>query len=758
MIELPDVTLCCIDSANHRLALRALERSRRGIRFGRTLFLTSGLSEAIVVPDDIELVPIPSIASRDAYSQFVLKSLGSYISTGHVLLVQWDGHVINPESWDERFLDWDYIGAQWFWHKDGMKVGNGGFSLRSRRLLAAVDDPRITLSPNGAEDETICRRFRPLLEGEYGIRFAPESVADRFSFEAAYPTGRPFGFHGLYNFCRVLGEDEIVSLVDSFSDPIAVSPQLDQLLRNCLALQQWKAASAIARRILASQPTNLELQQLLRQANAGATQSPVRNRNDPCPCGSGKRYKHCHGTMGPIAATSPPPSPDDLVGRGMQAHQRGDLASAEQAYRAALEINPQHPYALHYLGVIRYQSERISEALPLLEQAVALVPHESEFHNNLGLALLASDRSVEAIAAHREALRLAPGNLTAANNLGLALQEANDLPGAIAAYRQALAGAAEFARAHWNLGLALLANGEFEEGWREYEWRLAIPELGQLGQLPASKRWDGSALAGQTILLTAEQGLGDALQFVRFARLLADRGARVVVQTQPPLTQLLRTAPGVAAAISTADSLPTFDRHLPLLSVAGALGIQAATIPGAVPYIRPQPADVALAQQRVQPYRPNLLVGLSWAGNPRYSADRRRSCPLAALSPLLTTPGVTFFSLQRDDGEDQIPQVAAAAALVLLDDRRDFDRKAALVQVLDLVISVDTSHVHLAGALARPVWAMLPFSPDWRWRLTGAASPWYPTARLFRQSTPGDWAGLVAELRQALDVLLAGRC
>ena len=210
MLALPDVTLCCVDTANQALALRALARSCNGMDLGRTLFLTDRQPEAAVAPA-IEIALIsPPLASRDAYSDFVLKSLLPYVTTSHVLLVQWDGYVTNPAAWEPVFLKCDYIGATWFWHKDGMRVGNGGFSLAARRLLEALQDPAIIRVD--AEDTTIGRSFRPLLEREYGIRFATEALADRFSFEAAYPIGKPFGFHGLYNFCRTVPPDEIAAL------------------------------------------------------------------------------------------------------------------------------------------------------------------------------------------------------------------------------------------------------------------------------------------------------------------------------------------------------------------------------------------------------------------------------------------------------------------------------------------------------------------------------------------------------------------
>lgn len=751
MLELSGVTLCCIDTANHALALRALAHCCARVRFARTLFLTDALPPDLAPPGGIDAVAIAPIRTRDEYSQFVLKSLLAHIATPHVLLVQWDGYVTNPDAWDPAFLACDYIGAPWHWHDDGMRVGNGGFSLRSRRLLEALQDPRVVST--GPEDETICRAFRPLLEREHGIRFADESLAQRFSFEAAYPIGKPFGFHGLFNFCRVVPPAELTTLAGVFSDAIARSLQLKSLLRNCIALAQWDAATVIARRILAATPDDPDARTLLAQASARAASGPAIGRNDPCPCGSGQRYKHCHGAAGAIAAAPArpaTPAPDALVARALDAQQRGDLDAAESGYRAALAVAPQHAYALHYLGVVLYQRSRVADALPLLEQAVRLVPHEPEFHNNLGLALEAADRTDEAIARYRQARALKPGHVTAWNNLGLALQAANDLPGAIDAYRHALQFAPEFAQAHWNLGLALLAHGALAEGWREYDWRLAIAELGGRRAQYSGPRWDGGDARGKTLLLTSEQGFGDTLQFIRFVPMLAARGARVVVQSQPELCTLLASAPGVSAVHGADEPPPAYDAHLPLLSLPGALGVTAGNVPHAVPYLASDPQHLAHIASELRPYRGVLKVGLAWAGSRSHSNDRRRSCPLARLAPLLELPGVAWFSLQRDDGEEQVPDVPSARRIVFLDARRDFDRKAALMDALDLVISVDTSSAHLAGALARPLWVLLPFAPDWRWLLERTDSPWYPTARLFRQPRPGDWDAVTEGVKQVL--------
>ena len=743
MLDLSNITLIGIDTANQTLALRALAQSRAGIQFARTLLLTDRLSAGIDVPDGIEIDTIDTLESREAYSNLVLKGLAPYITTSHALLVQWDGYVINPLAWDAAFLDCDYIGAKWFWQPQGCRVGNGGFSLRSRRLIDALQDSRITLSGN--EDLTIGATFRPLLEAEHGIRFGDEDMADRFAFEAAYPIAKPFGFHGLFNFCRVVPQDELAKLAEQFSPAIARSPQLLQLIRNCIALGQWQPAIGLARRRLTALSDDAETQALLQQAETAARTAPAAARNDRCPCGSGKRFKHCHGAIGAAL------SADDLAQRGLGAHRRGDIDAAERDYRGALAASPQHPLALHYLGVIAYQRGRPVDALPFLERAAQLSPDEAEFHNNLGLVLVDLDRHDEAIGAYRRALSRDSLHATAWNNLGLAFTGSNRLLEAIEALRKAIVLRPDFGEAHWNLALALLAHGEFAEGWREYEWRLVLRQFAGLVQRPTTPRWSGEEIAGKTLLLTGEQGLGDTLQFIRFAAQIAARGARIVVQAPAPLARLLARTSGIEQTSVAGDPFPAHDVHLPLLSVAGVLDVDATAVPATMPYLR---ADDEL-QRTVASEITRIAggarkVGLSWAGALHSTSDRRRSCPLAFLAPLFDVNGVAWFSLQKGDAEKEIGAVPNGARLVHLDARNDFDGTAALTAAMDLIISVDTSIAHLAGALARPTWILLPFAADWRWRVEGSTTPWYRTVHLFRQPRRGDWASVVASIRTAL--------
>ena len=461
----------------------------------------------------------------------------------------------------------------------------------------------------------------------------------------------------------------------------------------------------------------------------------------------------------PSPAQSAPPSSSAaavLAQQGIDAHRRGDIDAAERAYRAALAQDAEQPLALHYLGVVLYQRGRPAEALPSLERAAALVPREPEFHNNLGLALAALDRNEEAVAAYRRSLALKPDHATAWNNLGLALQAMNRLPEATEAFRRALEHAPGFAHAHWNLALALLAHGDHAEGWREYEWRLRLPELGGRASPPPAPRWQGEDLAGRTLLVTIEQGLGDAIQFVRYAQALAARGAQVVVQAPAHLQRLLASVPGVAATVAAGDALPACNSSIPLLSVPGVLGVGANDRACAVPYLRVDAArrdEVAMQIAGVGAAQRGAVrrIGVAWSGSPHNANDRRRSLPLSALAPLFALPGIAWFSLQKGEGAEQVLQVAAAAsALALLDARNDLEGTAALIDALDVVVSVDTSIAHLAGALGKPVFILLPFAPDWRWGTVGDATPWYPTARLFRQRTTGDWASAVTALREAL--------
>ncbi len=490
--------------------------------------------------------------------------------------------------------------------------------------------------------------------------------------------------------------------------------------------------------------------------------SPVSStpgRNDPCSCGSGLRYKQCHGAL-PGAGTSAVETtrPDTLARQGFEAHQRNDLDTAERHYRAVIAAAPEHAGALHYLGVIMYQRKRIDEAMPLLDRAIALVPDEPEYHNNRGLALAAAQRDGEAIAAHRRTLELKPDHAGAWNNLGLAMQAYGDVAGAIDAFRSGLRLAPGFPQLHWNLSLALLLLGDFAQGWHEYEWRLQCPELYSGHPRYAGPRWAGDDPAGRTLLLTAEQGLGDMLQTLRFAREVADRGARVIVAMHEPLRQLAASVPGVDAAFAENEELPPYDAQVSLMSLPLLLSVTPQTIPSSVPYLRPDPlrrdeAAAAIARER----DPAVTIGIAWSGSAANATNARRSMSLAMFGPLLDVPGTRWYSLKWEAEVLSATDAPFGDRLISLPLRNEFDGLAALVSELDLVITVDTSLAHLAGALGKPAWVLLHSVPDWRWGLARRDSPWYPTARLFRQRSPGDWSDPLREVDAELRALVARR-
>jgi hypothetical protein len=312
----------------------------------------------------------------------------------------------------------------------------------------------------------------------------------------------------------------------------------------------------------------------------------------------------------------------------------------------------------------------------------------------------------------------------------------------------------DYADAHFNLAASLLLVGQFDEGWREYEWRWKQekkkPHLRGFSQ----PLWDGGDIGDRILLLHAEQGLGDTLQFCRYVPAIA-AGRRVVLEVQRPLVPLLAGLPGLERIVAQGDPLPPFDLHCPLLSLPLVLGTTLETIPGQTPYLRADPQRTAAWRERVGQLD-GLKVGLVWAGNQAMSGDRRRSARLELFSELADLPGVSFVSLQKGPAASQSPP----SGLILhdwTDDLQDFGETAALIEALDLVIGVDTAVVHLAGALGRPVWLLNRFDRCWRWLLNRDDSPWYPTLRQFRQSQPGDWRGVLREVRAELQTCSLGR-
>lgn len=742
------LTLCAVDCVNHWLAVRALAISSDLLPAQRVLLLSDRTEPA---PENVGIELIEPLRSREAYSRFIVKNLVRHIDTSHVLLIQWDGHVVNPAAWQDAFLEYDYIGARWGWYQDAHRVGNGGFSLRSRRLLEALADPQI--AECDPEDEAICRKYRPLLEDRYGIRFAPDEVADAFSFETTYPKSMPLGFHGLYNMWMFLPPEELEEFASRMTEATVRSIQYLQLAKNYRDLQRHEEAAILLRRRLAVAPDDAEARALMAPPAARPAAGTKRvGRNDPCPCGSGKRYKHCCGAEG--AAASAPPPVAQLLQEAMQRHQAGHLYPAKALYEQVIALEPDNAIAEQYLGVLAMQHGDAREGERLIRNALARMPGVADFHNNLGLCLRAQDRLDEAIAAYRAAIAVDAAYAQGWNNLGLDLQQLGDVEGAVAAFERALALEPAFAEAHFNLSLVLLLTGEFRRGWAEYEWRERCARFAGDGLTRPQQRgippWRGEPLRDKVLLLRTEQGHGDAIQFIRYASVLAAQGAEVLLECAQGqnLAPLLATAPGVRQVLGP-EQAPRADFYCNILSLPHRLDATLETIPADVPYLR---ADAG----RMQTWRARLAklagrrAGVVWAGSPTHANDRNRSCPLSALAGLFELPGWSWVSLQKGGGREQLEGIGAARPVDWTDDLASFADTAALIAELDLVVTVDTAVAHLAGALGKPVWLLLPFAPDFRWLLGREDSPWYPTMRLFRQAQRRCWDEPVRAIAAAM--------
>jgi Flp pilus assembly protein TadD len=454
-----------------------------------------------------------------------------------------------------------------------------------------------------------------------------------------------------------------------------------------------------------------------------------------------------------------------LVPQHLEAAKQGQSLFGLGRYAEALECfntferhNPNVAPLYQTRGLCLQRLGRFVEAQADFERAIALNPFEAETHKNLGTLHARLGRMEQAFASFDRALALRPNFPAALNEKARALWSLQLLDEAFAAFHRALALDPANPHTIWNLALLQMLTGDFERGWpgREARWKAS---LGLADRNFAQPLWLGDPpLEGRTILLHADEGLGDAIQFARYAPMVAARGANVILEVPPPLQPLLAGLPGVAACVdrSSLASL-AFDLHCPLGSLPLAFGTRLETIPFAEAYLPVPPAARTTAWNGRLGARNRLRVGLAWSGNPDHNNDHNRSLALRALAPLLDCD-VQFVSLQKGVRDQDRTFLGERAEIVdLTDQLTDFCETAALIGCLDLVISVDTSIVHLAGALGAPVWTMLPFNPDWRWLLHRDDSPWYSSMRLFRQPARGDWASVVSSVSRALERLVSAR-
>lgn len=426
----------------------------------------------------------------------------------------------------------------------------------------------------------------------------------------------------------------------------------------------------------------------------------------------------------------------------------GALPAAEASYRDALRFDPRQARTHNNLGCVLHMQGRLEEALTCYRAAIELDPALPEARHNFASIARDADGIRHAAAGYRLQVQANPRDADAWTNLGNALRELGQLDEAMEAFGRAIGVAPDHAEAHFSRSLLLLLRGDYAPGWGEHEWRWRLPAHAQRLQHFDLPIWDGRTIAGGTILLHAEQGLGDTLQFVRYAPLVAARCARVVLECQAGLATLMRGMRGVDQVIAQGDPLPRHDAHAPLMSLPAIFGTTLDSIPWDGPYVRAMHHG-ADAPPPLPPAE-GLRVGLAWAGRPEQWDDRKRSISLDMLAPLADVPGVTFYSLQKGPAAAQAANPPPGMRLIDLNGvTRNFS-DASYIGQFDLVISVDTSVAHLAGAMGAPTWVLVAFAPDWRYHLGRDDNPWYPTMRLFRQSSDGDWRGAIAAAASAL--------
>jgi tetratricopeptide (TPR) repeat protein len=451
-----------------------------------------------------------------------------------------------------------------------------------------------------------------------------------------------------------------------------------------------------------------------------------------------------------------PRNPAVLNSLGLAQHGEREFSEAVRTFESALQVAPGIGAIAYNLGNARKEYGDLAGAMQAYMQALELGPPVPEMFNNLGLVLQEVGDTEHALTAYHSALDLDARFLPASLNLGFLHIQRREPEAAVAVLDTAVQYHPENPDAHWLLSHALLVKGDYIRGWKEYEWRWAKMTNAPYRRRNLTRQWTGAPLEGKTILLYAEQGLGDAIQCARYIPMVASAGGTVVVECQPELVNVISTVDGVGAVVPRGADVPPCDVECPLMSLPAIFGTTPETIPAAAPYVRVDESRRAHWHSWLADGPARLHVGLVWAGNPGHRNDGRRSLPASYLPALTAVEGVHWVGLQKGDAGDVRLRVPAG---VVLDDAgphlHDLADTAALLQCMDLVITVDTAVAHLAGALGRRVWILVPYAPDWRWLLEGETTRWYPTARLYRQPTPGNWDAVIGTVRSDLRTLLS---
>ena len=552
-------------------------------------------------------------------------------------------------------------------------------------------------------------------------------------------TARPNYAEALHNRGVTLHElkrfDEALA---SFEHAVTARPHYDEALHNCgltlHKLKRFDEALASFEQALAVRPDYAEA-----LSNRGATLYELRRFEDAL-----ASYDK--------ALTVRPNYAEALSNRGLTLHKLKRFDEALASYEQALAVRPDYADALRNRGLTLHELKRFDEALASYEQALAVRPDYAEALSNRGTTLHELRRFKDALASYDHALRVLPNYAEALHNRGVTLHELKRFDEALASYEQALAVRPDYTQAHFNEAICRLVIGDFDRGWEEFD--RYFNRYYQFRRLGVSNGTALAAIAGRTILLHAHLGYGDTIQFCRYVPLVAELAARVILEVPAPLHGLMSTLPGAAQIVTRGDPIPNFDVQCLLESLPLVFGTRLETIPSATPYLRVSSQAIMNWNARLGGPRGRPRIGLAWSGDPMNWNDHNRSMRLDSLLSLLDL-SATFVSLQKEvRAGDAAVLKARSDVLHFGDELKDFSDTAALLSNLDLIISVDTSVVHLAGALAKPVWVMLPFIPDWRWLLDRDDSPWYPTARLFRQDNSRSWESVIVRVRAVLQDFL----
>lgn len=430
---------------------------------------------------------------------------------------------------------------------------------------------------------------------------------------------------------------------------------------------------------------------------------------------------------------------DQLLKSAFTYYQAGNLPQAEHICREILKVQPDNADICNNLGLILTRKGQPDDAILYYKKAIRLDPTLVDAYYNLGIIFQDKMQLGEAIEYYSKALRLDPVLIDAHYNMGIAFRDVMKINEAIACYKNAIQLDPNFTFAHFNLSLALLLSGNFREGWEEFKWRWKIKELSQRRNF-LQPQWNGANIPGKTLLLHAEDGFGDTIQFVRYASLIAHHDTKVIVECQKELTSLIQNVDGISQVVSYGDELPDFDFYCSLLRLPYLFRMTLENLPARTPYIKPSPSLTEKWRKRMKNDNSKFKIGLVWSGSAREGKLRYRSCPFEFFSVLTEFDNITFYSLQKQLPENKLINIPRDMKFVdYMKEIDNFSDTAGLIENLDLVISVDTAVAHLAGAIGKQVWTLVSFPPDWRWMLDRNDSPWYPTMKLFRQPSQGEW-------------------